>query len=206
MVKIYVDLIRARQMTLEQVPEKWRDEVRQALEGWYAVRTYRRSGRRCNNRPDPHIARHKRHVRRVFCFARRGRIRCAFSGRGRGWIPRHHKGQRRQSAEANTHEEPKGRADRLQGRRGRDNAVVGMPPAQGRVVPWATQDPMANHGGNGRQRAVRPACRDRKTARPDAGRIQRAKSREFAPCGRVRQDRPRIRRERKRAYKGTCKR
>ena len=33
MVKIYVDLIRAEQMTLEQVPEKWRDEVRQALEG-----------------------------------------------------------------------------------------------------------------------------------------------------------------------------
>lgn len=33
MVKIYVDLIRAGQMTLEQVPEKWRDEVRQALEG-----------------------------------------------------------------------------------------------------------------------------------------------------------------------------
>lgn len=33
MVKIYVDLIRVRQMTLEQVPEKWRDEVRQALEG-----------------------------------------------------------------------------------------------------------------------------------------------------------------------------
>ena len=33
MVKIYVDLIRARQMTLEQVPEKWRDDVRQALEG-----------------------------------------------------------------------------------------------------------------------------------------------------------------------------
>lgn len=33
MVKIYVDLIRAEQMTLEQVPEKWRDEVRRALEG-----------------------------------------------------------------------------------------------------------------------------------------------------------------------------
>lgn len=33
MVKIYVDLIRAGQMTLEQVPEKWREEVRQALEG-----------------------------------------------------------------------------------------------------------------------------------------------------------------------------
>lgn len=32
MVKIYVDLIRAGQMTLEQIPEKWRDEVRQALE------------------------------------------------------------------------------------------------------------------------------------------------------------------------------
>lgn len=32
MVKIYVDLIRAEQMTLEQVPEKWREEVRQALE------------------------------------------------------------------------------------------------------------------------------------------------------------------------------
>lgn len=32
MVKIYVDLIRAGQMTLEQVPEKWREEVRQALE------------------------------------------------------------------------------------------------------------------------------------------------------------------------------
>lgn len=33
MVEIYVDLIRAERMTLEQVPEKWRDEVRQALEG-----------------------------------------------------------------------------------------------------------------------------------------------------------------------------
>jgi hypothetical protein len=33
MVDIYVDLIRAEQMTLEQVPEKWREEVRQALEG-----------------------------------------------------------------------------------------------------------------------------------------------------------------------------
>ncbi len=33
MVKIYVDLIRAEQMTLEQVPEKWREEVRQALGG-----------------------------------------------------------------------------------------------------------------------------------------------------------------------------
>lgn len=32
MVDIYVDLIRAGQMTLEQVPEKWREEVRQALE------------------------------------------------------------------------------------------------------------------------------------------------------------------------------
>lgn len=32
MVKIYVDLIRAGEMTLEQVPEKWRNEVRQALE------------------------------------------------------------------------------------------------------------------------------------------------------------------------------
>lgn len=32
MVDIYVDLIRAEQMTLEQVPEKWREEVRQALE------------------------------------------------------------------------------------------------------------------------------------------------------------------------------
>lgn len=32
MVKIYVDLIRAGKMTLEQVPTKWRDEVSQALE------------------------------------------------------------------------------------------------------------------------------------------------------------------------------
>lgn len=32
MVDIYIDLIRAEQMTLEQVPEKWREEVRQALE------------------------------------------------------------------------------------------------------------------------------------------------------------------------------
>lgn len=33
MVKIYVDLIRAEKMTLDQVPEKWREAVAKALEG-----------------------------------------------------------------------------------------------------------------------------------------------------------------------------
>lgn len=33
MVNIYVDLIRAGQITLEQVPEKWREAVKQALGG-----------------------------------------------------------------------------------------------------------------------------------------------------------------------------
>lgn len=33
MVKIYVDLIRAEKMTLDQVPELWRDAVAKALEG-----------------------------------------------------------------------------------------------------------------------------------------------------------------------------
>lgn len=33
MVNIYVDLIRAGQITLEQVPEKWREAVRLALGG-----------------------------------------------------------------------------------------------------------------------------------------------------------------------------
>lgn len=32
MVKIYVRRILAGEMTLEQVPEKWREEVRKALE------------------------------------------------------------------------------------------------------------------------------------------------------------------------------
>lgn len=32
MVKIYVDLIRAEKMTLDQVPELWRDAVAKALE------------------------------------------------------------------------------------------------------------------------------------------------------------------------------
>lgn len=32
MVKLYVKKIRAGQMTLEQVPEKWREAVREALE------------------------------------------------------------------------------------------------------------------------------------------------------------------------------
>ena len=32
MVKIYVKKIKAGQMTLEQVPEKWREAVRQALQ------------------------------------------------------------------------------------------------------------------------------------------------------------------------------
>ncbi len=32
MVKIYVDLIRAGKMTLDQVPELWRDAVAKALE------------------------------------------------------------------------------------------------------------------------------------------------------------------------------
>lgn len=33
MVKIYVRRIRAGEMTLEEVPLKWREEVRKALEG-----------------------------------------------------------------------------------------------------------------------------------------------------------------------------
>lgn len=33
MVKIYVRKIRAGQMTLEEVPERWREAVREALEG-----------------------------------------------------------------------------------------------------------------------------------------------------------------------------
>lgn len=32
MVKIYVDLIRAGKMTLDQVPELWRDAVAKAME------------------------------------------------------------------------------------------------------------------------------------------------------------------------------
>lgn len=32
MVKLYVKKIRAGQMTLEQVPEKWREAVRRALQ------------------------------------------------------------------------------------------------------------------------------------------------------------------------------
>lgn len=32
MVKIYVDLIRAEKMTLEQVPQKWREAVARVLE------------------------------------------------------------------------------------------------------------------------------------------------------------------------------
>ncbi|MDE6401348.1 MAG: ASCH domain-containing protein [Clostridiales bacterium] len=32
MIKIYVDLIRHGQMTLDQVPERWRDAVAKALE------------------------------------------------------------------------------------------------------------------------------------------------------------------------------
>ncbi len=32
MVKIYVDLIRAEKMTLDQVPELWRDAVAKVLE------------------------------------------------------------------------------------------------------------------------------------------------------------------------------
>lgn len=32
MVKIYVDLIRARKMTLDEVPQKWREAVSAALE------------------------------------------------------------------------------------------------------------------------------------------------------------------------------
>lgn len=32
MVKLYVKKIRAGEMTLEQVPERWREAVRQALE------------------------------------------------------------------------------------------------------------------------------------------------------------------------------
>ena len=31
MVKIYVRMIRAGRMTLEEVPESWREEVREAL-------------------------------------------------------------------------------------------------------------------------------------------------------------------------------
>lgn len=33
MVKIYVRRIRAGEMTLEEVPLKWREDVRKALEG-----------------------------------------------------------------------------------------------------------------------------------------------------------------------------
>ena len=33
MVKIYVRKIKAGEMTLDQVPERWREEVRKALEG-----------------------------------------------------------------------------------------------------------------------------------------------------------------------------
>ena len=33
MVKIYVRRIRAGEMTLEQVPPRWREAVREALEG-----------------------------------------------------------------------------------------------------------------------------------------------------------------------------
>ena len=32
MVKLYVKKIKAGKMTLDQVPEKWREEVRRALE------------------------------------------------------------------------------------------------------------------------------------------------------------------------------
>jgi len=32
MVKIYVKQIRSGKMTIDQVPEKWREEVRKALE------------------------------------------------------------------------------------------------------------------------------------------------------------------------------
>lgn len=32
MVKIYVKRIKAGQMTIDEVPEKWREEVRRALE------------------------------------------------------------------------------------------------------------------------------------------------------------------------------
>ncbi|MCX4313974.1 CD1375 family protein [Anaerocaecibacter muris] len=32
MVKIYVDLIRAEKMTLDEVPQKWREAVAAALE------------------------------------------------------------------------------------------------------------------------------------------------------------------------------
>ena len=32
MVKIYVKKIKAGKMTLDQVPERWREEVRQALQ------------------------------------------------------------------------------------------------------------------------------------------------------------------------------
>ena len=37
MVKIYVKRIRAGQMTLDEVPSKWRDEVRAVLEVDYNV-------------------------------------------------------------------------------------------------------------------------------------------------------------------------
>ena len=33
MVKVYVSLIRKGLMTIDDVPEKWREEVRKALEG-----------------------------------------------------------------------------------------------------------------------------------------------------------------------------
>ena len=33
MAKIYVRKIRSGQMTLEEVPERWREEVRELLEG-----------------------------------------------------------------------------------------------------------------------------------------------------------------------------
>lgn len=33
MVKFYVDKIRNGRLTLEQVPERWREAVREALEG-----------------------------------------------------------------------------------------------------------------------------------------------------------------------------
>lgn len=33
MVKIYVKRIKAGQMTIDEVPEKWREEVRKMLEG-----------------------------------------------------------------------------------------------------------------------------------------------------------------------------
>ena len=33
MVKIYVYMIKSGKMTIEDVPDKWREEVRKALEG-----------------------------------------------------------------------------------------------------------------------------------------------------------------------------